>query len=70
MSDLSKEANDVLNYLASTPQLASKAVRRGLMQEILLYTDGTMFLQGYMWNVKSTELGAGIYSISLERRKP
>ena len=65
MSELSREANDVLNRLASMPRLAKKAVTRNLMQEILLYTDGVMFLEGRNWPVKSRELGAGIYEVSL-----
>ncbi len=65
MSELSREANSVLNRLASMPRFAKKAVPKNLMRELLLHTDGVMFLQGRKWAVKSKELGAGIYEISL-----
>ena len=68
MSELSKEANKVLNYLHSIPQLAKKAVSTKLCREILLYTDGVVFCQGRTWDVKSEELGAGVHRISLELR--
>lgn len=65
---LSDEANEVLNRLAAMSQVASEAVTRKLLREILLYTNGTMFLRGTTWDVDSIELGVGIYRVSLTRR--
>lgn len=65
MAELSTEANEVLNYLASMPQVARRAVPKKLLREILLYTDGRMFLQGRTWNVVTDPLGVDIYRLSL-----
>lgn len=66
MSELSAEANKVLDYLASMPQFGATAVPQPLLREILLYTEGRMLLRGRTWVVKTEALGAGIYRISLE----
>jgi hypothetical protein len=65
---LSKEANEVLDFLAGMPQWAHRAVPQKMMREILLHTEGEMYLRGYTWDVKTKRLGAGIHKIWLERQ--
>ncbi len=63
---LSNEANEVLDWLVLTPQLAHKAITRSLLREILLHTDGSMISQGRVWTIKAKNMGAGVHRISLE----
>lgn len=62
----SPEANSVLDRLANMPRYAKPTVTRSLLKEILLKSEGRMFLHGRVWPIKSEHLGAGVHSIWLE----
>ena len=58
MKDLSSKINPYLTYTVETKDL----------KKILLDTDGWYFYDGYVWDIKSKSLGAGVYSVYSKRR--
>ena len=61
------EAQRVLNFLASM-HLANSTVTRAVLQEMLLSTDGQMFKNGELHDIKSKHIGAGIYKVWTEKQ--
>jgi hypothetical protein len=68
MSDLSPEANQVLNNLAAMPTYSRPTVTSAVAREILLHCDATMMSAGRLLDIKSESLGAGIWRLWLEPR--
>ena len=62
-----------MNHLSDNfykmPEHYSSTLTRKQLQETLLATDGRVMACGRLWDIKSKHLGAGIYLISLARRK-
>ena len=51
------------------PEHFSSTLTRKQLRETLLDTDGYVMACGRLWDIKSKHLGAGVYRISLARRK-
>lgn len=51
----------------SMPKMASAALTRRQLREILLTTNGKILACGYMWEIVQKHLGAGIYRVTLKR---
>lgn len=64
--ELTKEENRVIDHLYSTRD-ARDAITREQLQHILLYSDGWFTVDGHKYLVRSESIGAGIYTIWLER---
>jgi len=63
--DVESEADRVAHALASG---MTTSVDRKVLRALLLKTDGWMFCQGQMADIKSKHLGAGIYDVRLVLR--
>lgn len=62
-----------MNHLPSSfysfPRFANTTMIKSEVQETLLETDGFIMANGSLWNIKTEELGAEIYKLSLEKSK-
>ena len=66
MNDLTPQENRIIDHLYSA-RGARDAITREQLQHILLYSDGWFTVDGQKQIVKSKHIGAGIYTIWLER---
>ena len=64
---LSEEATRALNFLALTPDFGNITVERVDLRAIMLLTGGTMMARGYLYDIVSKHLGAGVYKLTLKR---
>ena len=55
-----------LNFLASTGQYANTTMEKDDLRELLLQTGGTLMARGYLYNIVSKPIGAGVYRVTLE----
>lgn len=62
-----KTPTEVLNYLASIPNLAHTIVERKVAKEVLLSTDGQMMAQGILWKIQAKPAGAGLIELTLKK---
>ncbi len=53
--------------MAQCPSIVYTVTRTEL-KALLLDTDGWVLSWGYIWDIKSKSLGAGVYSVSLVKR--
>lgn len=51
------------------PNLADMTVETKDLKELLLATGGSVIARGMLWDIKSQSLGAGVYRVSLKRKK-
>lgn len=67
-----KKITEPKNHLSTNhyvvPGNIQQTMTRKELKETLLATDGWVMACGYLWDVKSKHLGAGVYSIRLEKR--
>jgi hypothetical protein len=66
---MTDKAEQVLNFLASTPLHGNSVVDRAVAREILSKTDAQVMANGTLWDVITKHVGAGMYRVSL-RAKP
>lgn len=57
------------NHFYAFPDAARMTVTTKHLRELLLATDSQAVIKGKIWEIKSKSLGAGIYQISVEKRK-
>jgi len=50
------------------PKSANATMPRKELKEILLSTGGWIMACGYMWDIVSKHIGAGVYRVSLKMR--
>ena len=60
------EVSRILNFLAGGPHLANAAVKRIVLQGIMLTTGGSILRQGKLRDIRQEHLGAGIYRVFLK----
>ncbi len=68
MGEKEKEADRVIDYLASIPSSARTTVDRSVAREMLLSTDGWLTVNGYIWDIRVKDRGAGVCEVRLEIR--
>lgn len=66
--ELEREANRILDYLASVPVYANTTTSRRVANKMLSLTDGWIMARGEMWDVKVKSLGVGVYRVTLEKK--
>ena len=62
-----RETTRVLNYLASTGDLARVTVTNKVADEIMLNTSATLMAKGYIYNIKSKRVSPGVCLLTLAR---
>lgn len=66
---MSKESTQALHFLASMP-IGNTTLDKADLRELLLFTGGDMFAQGRLYNIKSEDLGADVFRVTLELMHP
>ncbi len=56
------------NVFYTMPRYANTTMETKDLKEILLSTDGWVFAQGYLFDVCSKAIGAGVHKVWLEKR--
>lgn len=51
------------------PTLANMTVGRKDLKELLMATGGSVMVRGKLWNIKTKHLAAGVYRVTIERKK-
>ena len=59
--------NHLSNNFYVIPHIAAMTMTRKQLKETLLYTDGKIIACGYMYDIKSKHIGAGVYSVTLKK---
>ena len=61
-----------INHLSENayrnPAGFSQTMDRKHLKETLLHTDGWVLSCGYMWDIQSKSLGAGVYRVTLKKK--
>lgn len=57
---------NILNHLASMPDIAHTTCKLATLQKIMLDTDGQLTAQGKLYDIVSKRMCPGVYRISLE----
>lgn len=68
MKKTAEPINHLPNYAYSNPEGWSGTMTRRQLKETLLYTDGLVFACGYLRDIVSEHLGAGVYRVILKKR--
>lgn len=66
---MNSEDQDLREILTAFPGIRRISATREQLRTTLLASDGTMFLRGRIWKIKSKPQGAGIYEVWLEERE-
>ena len=66
---MTPEARRALNFLASLPS-GNATLPKKDMRDLLLETGGTVMARGYLYNINSKHIGAGVYRLSLSLANP
>ena len=61
------EATSAARFLASMPAGNATLTARDL-RSLLLNTGGIMMARGYLYDIRSQSLGAGVYRVTLRRK--
>lgn len=67
VSEYSREARKALNFLASMPSGSFTLVKSDF-RSLLLNSGGWMMARGASYDIKGTEIGAGVFRVMLLRR--
>lgn len=59
------EASRVANFLASMPS-GTSTLNKADLHSLLMESGGMLMSGGYLYNIKATHLGAGVYKVRLE----
>lgn len=70
MSETERDAQKLLDYLASVPDYANTTVTRKVFRAALLSTGGWIMSRGRGWDIIGKHAGAGIYRVTLAQRIP
>lgn len=67
---MTSEAAQACRYLAGCPRYGNTTLTKKDTQSLLLETGGNMLARGSLYNIKTQDLGADIYRVSLELAHP
>ena len=63
---MSAEAKELYDALGSYPGTRKLTAKTKTVQELLLNTNGQTLLNGKLWEIKTSNLGAGVYKVWLK----
>lgn len=67
---MTTEQGRQLNFLCGSPKYGHTTMLIDDLRQVLLETGGNVMACGYLWDIKSKHLGAGVYKVSLELANP
>jgi hypothetical protein len=58
------------NSFYNNPTIARETMTRKDLKELLLSTGGSVMIHGRLWDIKSKNLGAGVYKVTVKLSNP
>ena len=57
------------NNFYTCPTMADMTIDSRGLKELLMATGGSILARGVLWDIKTKNMGAGVYRVSLKRKK-
>ncbi len=66
MKEMSTKTKELYHTLCAYPGIQKVTAETKVVRELLLSTDGQTFLNGRLYEIKSTNIGAGVHKVWLK----